>query len=180
MLLLRSLCAALFLLSAFLWISHAQVNKAPIHRVAPEFSLPTLDGKILKLADLKGSVILLEFFQTGCTNCQVAAPKLESLYRAYKNQGFMVVAVSFDAPNGSFAERARIVGSFIKQHGLTYPVLLGDGAIWINYIQKPGFNSPFVVFIDRRGQIVAQIEEGPDHKACDIVFLENQVKDLLK
>jgi peroxiredoxin len=177
---LRILCAAIGMLSAVPCLSPMQGGTAPIPRVAPPFSLPTVDGKVLNLADLKGSVILLEFFQTACESCKVAAPRLELLYEKYKLQGFRVVAVSFDNPNGAVAERVRAVAPFVKQYGLTYPVLLGDRSIWINYIQKPGFNSPLVVFIDRKGQIVALIEEGPDHKACDMAFLENQVKQLLK
>ena len=178
---LSKLCMLFSFLSFSLCFPQTKNIKAPVNRVAPPFSLPACDGKVMNLSDLKGSVILLEFFQTGCANCQAAAPKLESLYKKYKDQGFRVVGISFDKPLvPSVAERAKAVEPFIKEYGLTYPVLLGDGSIWANYIQKPGFNSPFIVFIDRKGLIVGQYEEGDDHKVCDIVFLEGQVKQLLK
>jgi peroxiredoxin len=177
----KSLFIVLLLFSSSVCFSQAQVAKAPANRIAPPFSLPKSDGGVLNLSDLKGSVTLLEFFQTGCVNCQLAAPKLESLYQKYKDSGFVVVSVSFDnLQSGSMTERVRAVEPFIKQFGLTYPVLLGDGSIWKNYIQKPGFSSPFIVFIDRKGMIAGQYEEGSDHKACDIDFLESQVVQLLK
>ena len=91
-----------------------------------------------------------------------------------------MIGVSFDKPLAPAAERAKAVEPFIKQHGLTYPILLGDASIWSNYIQKPGFSSPFVVFIDRKGWVVGQYEEGDDHKVHDSDFLENEVKLLLK
>jgi peroxiredoxin len=172
---------SLFLFSALPCLSQTSGNKAPGDRIAPSFSLPTWNGQVLKLSDLKGSVVLLEFFQTECTNCQDAAPKLESLYKRYKNAGLMVVGVSFDKLTAaSAAERAQAIGPFVKQYGLTFPVLLGDGPIWMNYIQKQGFNSPFIVFIDRKGRIVGQYEEGNDHKVHDADFLESQITKLLK
>jgi len=161
----------------FSFQSFSQV-KAPAYRIAPEFALPAIDGKILKSSYLKGSVVLLEFFQTECVNCQLVAPKLEILHLKYQAQGFSVVGVSFDKPNATVAERSQTVERFVKRYGLTYPVLLGDGAIWMNYIQKRAFSSPFVVLIDRKGMIVGQFEEGPDHKACDIDFLETHIKKL--
>lgn len=173
-------CTVLCLLSAFFCYSQEPPVKVPVVRAAPEFSLTASDGSTLNSASLKGSVILLEFFQTSCANCQVAAPKLEALYNKYKDKGLAVVAVSFDVPMGSIKERMQAVAPFIKQYGLTYPVVFGDRSTWMNYIQKPGFNSPLIFFIDRKGQIAAQVEEGPDHKACDINFLENQIKLLLK
>jgi peroxiredoxin len=171
----------LFLLSALPCLSQTPGNLPPGDRIAPSFSLPTRNGQVLNLSDLKGSVILLEFFQTECVNCQDAAPKLESLYKKYKTAGLMVVGVSFDKPTAaSAAERAQVIEPFVTRYGLTFPILLGDGPIWMNYIQKPGFSSPFIVFIDRKGRIVGQYEEGNDHRVHDANFLESQITKLLK
>ena len=87
-----------------------------------------------------------------------------------------MVAVSHDR------EKAEIVGPFVKKQGLTFPVLLGDHSIAMSYLgvtpQKPSFRIPYVVVIDREGDIVGQFEEGKRKEATDVDLLEELVKKL--
>ncbi len=91
----------------------------PRERTAlPDVTLPTLQGKPLSLRDLKGRVILVNFFATWCLPCQWEMPLMEKLYQSYKAKGFSVVAISLDK------EGAAVVAPFVREKKLTYPVLL--------------------------------------------------------
>jgi cytochrome c biogenesis protein CcmG/thiol:disulfide interchange protein DsbE len=139
--------------------------------------LPTWDGKVLKSASLKGQVIVLDFFQTWCPDCQQTAPELEKLYRSYKDQGLTVVGISHDR------DGARAVEPYVKKYDLTFPILIGDSSIAINYMgvsrERPSFRIPNVILIDRQGNIVARFEEGIHKEAMDIKLLETRIKKLL-
>ena len=146
-------------------------------RPAPDFVLPTIDGKVLKSASLKGRVIVLDFFQTWCPDCQQTSPELEKLFKRYKDQGLIIVGISHDK------EGAKVVEPFVKKYGLTYPVLIGDLSIAVSYIgitpEKPNFNIPYVILIDRKGNIVGEYQEGIHKEAMDIKLLEERIKKLL-
>lgn len=91
----------------------------PRERTAvPNVTLPTLQGKPFSFQELKGKVILLNFWATWCLPCQWEMPLMEKLYQAYKAKGFVVVAISLDR------EGAPVVEPFVKERKLTYPVLL--------------------------------------------------------
>jgi peroxiredoxin len=149
-----------------------------IPRPAPYFVLPTADGKVLKSESLKGQVVVLEFFQSWCPDCQKTSPELEKIYRKYKSQGLIVVGISHDG------EGLKAVGPFVKKYELTYPVLLGDLSITINYIgitrEDPSFHIPYIILIDRAGNIVAQYEEGIRPEAMNMQLLEPRIKKLLE
>ncbi len=149
-----------------------------IPRPAPMFVLPSWDGKVLKSVSLKGQVLVLDFFQSWCPDCQKTSPELEKIYRKYKDQGLTVVGISHDG------EGTKAVEPFVKKYDLTYPVLLGDLSIAINYIgitrEDSSFHIPYVVLIDREGMIVAQYEEGVSPEATNIPRLELRIKKLLE
>src|SRR5580765_813301 len=79
-------------------------------RLADPFVLPTWDGNVLKSSQLKGQVIMLEFFQTWCPDCQKAAPEIERIYEKYKEKGFTVLGISHDR------EGAKVVGPFVRKY----------------------------------------------------------------
>ncbi len=87
--------------------------------LAPDFSLPTTDGKKFALADaLQRGPVVAAFFKISCPICQYTLPYLERLYRAYKNQGVTLVAVSQNDQKDTL--------KFMKEYGITLPVLLDD------------------------------------------------------
>jgi len=86
--------------------------------LVPDVTLPTLQGKPLALRELKGKVVLVNFWATWCIPCQWEMPLMERLYQAYLAKGFVVVAISLD-PEG-----AAVVEPFVTQNRLTYPILL--------------------------------------------------------
>ena len=177
----RAFLKSLFVLwvAGLLWTSCPVIaqesEKTP--RPAPYFILPTWDGNVLKSTNLKGQVVLLDFFQTWCPDCQQMSSKLQKLYAQYKDRGFALVGISHDR------DGAPAIGPFVKKYGLTYPVVIGDHSIAISYIgitpQKPSFRIPYIFLIDRKGNIVGEYEEGIHKEAMDISFLEGRVKKLL-
>jgi peroxiredoxin len=64
--------------------------------VAPEFEARTLDDQPFKLSELKGKVLLLDFWATWCAPCVAELPNVKAAYEKYKADGFEVVGVSFD------------------------------------------------------------------------------------
>ncbi len=155
-----------------------QTLKIPIFTPAPLFLLPTCDGKVIKSTTLKGNVVLLEFFQTWCPDCQKSVSLMEKLYKKNKDQGFVMVGISHDP------EREKVVEPFVKKYELTYPICLGDLSVAINYIgitpEKPRFRIPYLVFINRKGMIVGRYEEGKNPEATDPDFIEKEVQRLIK
>lgn len=86
---------------------------------APDFTLPTMDGKQFSLQEaLARGPVLAAFFKISCPVCQFAFPFLERIYRAYGNRSLTIVGISQNEKKDTAA--------FIKEYGITFPVLLDD------------------------------------------------------
>lgn len=142
-------------------------DSPPRLRRAPDFVLHDFLGNKVSLADFRGRVVLLQFFQTGCPACQHEAPLLEELHRKFKDKGVVVIGVSHDT-RGTEA-----VKQFAKQYDLTYFLVIGDLEVAVRYIgitpQQSSFDIPRFFLIDREGYIVKDID--PVH---DPEFLRNE------
>lgn len=114
--------------------------------LAPEFSLPMVDGKVVSLSDeLKKGPVLLAFFKVGCPVCQYAFPFYERMYQTNRNAGVSFVGVSQD--------NAKDTAAFMKQFGVTFPVALDDPA---NYAVSNAYgltNVPTLFYIESGGEI---------------------------
>ena len=156
----------------------AQDPTVDVKQQAPYFILPTWDGNTLRSSSLKGKVVVLDFFQTWCPDCQKSGVELEKLYQKYKDRGLVVVGISHDR------EKSAVVAPYLKKYNLTYPVLLGDISVALNYIpgmttQAPKFNIPYIILIDRDGNIVGRFQQGHEKAATDTNLLEVRIKKLL-
>lgn len=83
---------------------------------APDFQIPTPGNGVLRLSDLRGKVVLLNFWATWCEPCREEMPSMERLHRAYKDRGLAVLAVSLDSQGAS------VVKPFVKKLALTFPI----------------------------------------------------------
>ena len=99
-------------------IASASIPESPrVGFLAPSFTLPDIDGKMVKLEDLRGKVILLNFWATWCGPCTLEMPSMEELYREFNDQGFEILALSSDF------QGSRVTKPFKEQYELTFPIL---------------------------------------------------------
>jgi peroxiredoxin len=117
-------------------------------KMAPDFELQTLDGKPLKLSQLRGKAVLVNFWATWCPPCKVEMPWFEEFQKQYQDRGFTIVGVAMDdaAPQE--------IAKFTESMGITYPVVLGTNAVSDTYGAD---YLPTSVFIDRNGVIVQRV-----------------------
>ncbi len=111
------------------------------------FTLTDLQGKTWTLRDLKGKVVLVNFWATWCPPCRKEMPDLDALYNRFKDQGFVILAISED-------EETAKVGPYIAEHKISYPILLDPGSKVNNLFQVEGIPKSFVY--DREGKLVVQ------------------------
>lgn len=116
---------------------------------APDFSLESLDGKTLKLSDLRGKAVLLNFWATWCGPCKIETPWLVEMQKEYGAQGLQVVGVAMDDSGKDE------IAKFAKDMGVNYPVLIGKEAVGDAYGGVPALPESF--FIGRDGKIVDRI-----------------------
>ncbi len=117
--------------------------------VAPDFTLETLDGKNMRLSDLRGKAVLLNFWATWCGPCKIETPWLVELQKEYGSRGLQVLGVAMDDSGKDDIEK------FAKDMGVNYPVLLGKEAVGDAYGGVPALPESF--FIGRNGKIVDRI-----------------------
>ena len=123
-----------------------QLEAADAARQKADFTLADLEGKTWHFADLRGKVVLVNFWATWCPPCRNEMPDLEALYEKYKDQGLVVLAVS--------DEEAAKVAPFIAERKIGYPVLLDPGRKVNDIFRVDGIPKSFVY--DRQGKLVAQ------------------------
>ena len=117
--------------------------------VAPDFSLESLDGKTMRLSDLRGKAVLLNFWATWCGPCKIEMPWFVDLQKQYGSQGLQIVGVAMDD-----ASREDIA-KFAKDMGVNYPILIGKEAVGDQYGGVPALPESFL--ISRDGKIVDKI-----------------------
>ena len=110
------------------------------------FTLTDLNGQKWTLKDLKGKVVMLNFWATWCPPCRKEMPDLETLYKQFEPQGLVILGISDDDP-----EKVR---EFVQKQGTRYPVLLDPGSKVNELLHIQGIPKTFVY--DREGKIVAQ------------------------
>lgn len=113
---------------------------------AADFSLKTPDGKIVKLADYKNKIVIIDFWATWCPPCRKGVPDLIAIQKEYKND-VVVIGISLDREN-TIAD----VVPFIKNYGINYPVVYGNMDVVKAYGGIEAIPTSFV--IDKKGNIV--------------------------
>lgn len=111
---------------------------------APPFSLKTLSGESLSLADFQGKVVVLNFWATWCPSCVEEMPALERLYSMKKNAGIVVVAIATRDDVDSVREMK-------ERMKLTMPIVMDDDGKISDKYKATGFPETFL--IDRQGKI---------------------------
>jgi cytochrome c biogenesis protein CcmG/thiol:disulfide interchange protein DsbE len=117
--------------------------------LAPDFTLESLDGKNMRLSDLRGKAVLLNFWATWCGPCKIEMPWFVDLQNKYGADGLQIVGVAMDDSS------KEDIAKFAKEMGVNYPVLLGKEAVGDQYGGVPALPESF--FISRDGKIVDKI-----------------------
>jgi cytochrome c-type biogenesis protein len=114
---MRSHALAALSLSVVIGCSAPDRETVAIGAPVPAYASKTVEGDEIRLADLRGNVVLVNIWATWCKPCREEIPALETLYQRHRADGFEVIGVSIDAP--SEAGRLR---PFVTELGATYPL----------------------------------------------------------
>ena len=124
----------------------ARLERDDQKRQHPDFTLKDLAGKEWSFKDLRGQVVLVNFWATWCPPCRKEIPDLVKLYDRFQSKGFVVLAIS--------DEDAAKVAPFMNERKVPFPVLLDPGRKVNEMFVVEGIPKSFVY--DREGQLVAQ------------------------
>ncbi|MFK7696472.1 thiol-disulfide oxidoreductase ResA [Paenibacillus sp. HJGM_3] len=132
---------------------------------APNFSLQGMDGKTHELSDYRGKVVVVNFWGSWCEPCYTEMPAIQNSYAKWKDRGVEVLGLNLD-------ESPVTIQNFMKQYGLTFPVLI-DNELRMRdkYHVK---NYPTTFFIDGNGKI-ERIQIG----GMDEAYLEQTLTAML-
>jgi peroxiredoxin len=124
---------------------------------APDFVLTDLQGHNLKLSDLRGKAVVLNFWATWCPPCKEEIPWFVELQKRYGSQGLQVVGVSMDDDGDQ-----KDVAKFAAANSINYPVLLGKDNVanqygGIEYL-------PTTFYIGRDGVVMERVFGQPDNR----------------
>lgn len=111
---------------------------------APDFTLDTLNGESIRLADLRGDVVLINIWASWCAPCRAEMPMIQAAAQRYADQDLHILAVNQ-------AENPQTVQQFLQKHGLSFGALLDrDGSVSHQYHARA---LPATFFVDRNGII---------------------------
>lgn len=127
--------------------SHAAPRARVAREVAPAFTLYDAHGRPHTLDQMRGRVVLLNFWTTWCGACREEMPFLTQVHVRFAGQGLEVAAVSLD-------ENPDVVGEFVREHRIGYPVFLPDKKTREAYADITAV--PTLLMIDREGHIAAR------------------------
>lgn len=140
-----SVIALLLLLAYGFWTDPRIVPSPLVGGPAPNFTLTLLDGKEVRLSDLRGRPVVVNFWASWCyPSCWNEAPRLEATWQRYKDKDMMLIGIIYQDAEKNARE-------FIAEHGKTYPNGMDvKSRIAIEY---GVFGIPETFFIDREGNI---------------------------
>jgi peroxiredoxin len=134
-------------------------NVVKLGEPAPNFQLRDLNGRLVTLSDLRGKVVLLNFWATWCGPCRVEMPAMEQLYRTFSRKDFEILAVSTDA------QGVAITRPFQQENHLTFPILHdADYRVGLTYGAR---SLPMTFMVDRQGVVRHQIFGARDWGASE-------------
>jgi peroxiredoxin/outer membrane lipoprotein-sorting protein len=144
-----------------------------IGTLAPDFTLRNLDGKEVHLSDLRGKVVVLDFWATWCPVCRSNMPVIELLHRQFKNKGLVVLGINDEEPG--------LQSAFLSRFGYSFSSLV-DPEKKIGDLYNVG-GIPVAVIIDRDGKIRSHVVGDSSYEAlwADLhrlgVFREEPTKE---
>ncbi len=173
-----ALALALVSLLVLAWTMRDRFTPVGVGSRVPAYTAPTLDGRAVSLASLRGKVVVLNVWATWCRPCRTEMPALERLHRQLGNEGLEVVAVSVDAPLGSFTSDGRPGGdvrAYVQNMGLSFTVLRDPRRSIEQLFLVQGL--PTTIIINKNGRIEQKVVGA---RAWDDPVYLNYFKQMLR
>jgi thiol-disulfide isomerase/thioredoxin len=128
------------------------IQLAEAHAAAPNFVgiSKWFNSAPLSIGDLRGKVVLVDFWTYGCYNCVNTLPYVTKLYERYKDKGLVVVGIH--TPEFPFERSAGNVQTALKRHGITYPVAQDNESATWNAWRNQYWPAQYIV--DQHGNVV--------------------------
>jgi cytochrome c biogenesis protein CcmG/thiol:disulfide interchange protein DsbE len=137
--------------------------------LAPSFELADPSGQTFRLVDLRGQVVVVNFWASWCPPCKAEMPDLAAAYQSHREEGLVILGV-----NTTYQDDAQTAIEFAKAQGVTFPILLDQrGEVARQYLVSA---LPTTYFIDRQGIIRKVVVGGPMSETT----LTSTVRDLLQ
>lgn len=140
-LLLKSRSVSLFLVATLALFAVRANAGWKVGDVLPDLSAHKLEGK---LPELKGKVVLVDFWASWCLPCAKSFPAMDELYQKYKDRGLVVVAVSVD-------DKSADMEKFLKKHSASFPVVRDAAHSLVAAADVSTMPTSFIV--DREGKV---------------------------
>lgn len=158
---------------AWMWVSAIPVDATSSGKIAapqagflaPDFSLKSLSGENVSLASLRGKAVLVNIWASWCPPCRAEMPAMERAYLAYKNKGFVVLAVNSTVQDSTDNARA-----FASERNLSFPILLDESGLVTRLYRIQSLPSSF--FIRPDGVISEVVIGGPIAEALLVSRIE--------
>ena len=161
----KAIMYALVFIPALCGLTGCPSGGAKIGLPAPALNLERLGGGTKDIAQLKGKVVLVNFWATWCAPCVEEMPDLEKLHRELEGQDFVLIAVSVD-------KKRSTIEKFASKHKLSFPILHDPGEKTARSWGTTGFPETFIV--DKQGNVAHKFI-GP----IDYEYIHDKVKELL-
>lgn len=140
------------------WTMRDRFLPVEVGTQAPDFTARDLAGRPVRLADLRGEVVLLNIWATWCPPCIEEMPSMQRLYERLEERGLRVVAVSIDATPGMSDPGGRPggdVAAFVERMGLTFDIWHDPAGDIQRIYRTTGVPESFL--IDRNGTIIKKV-----------------------
>ena len=109
----------------------------------------TPDDKPMKLSDLRGKVLLVDFWGSWCGPCRKENPNVVKVYEEYKKQGFEILSVSLDEDQDAWLEA-------IKADGLSWKHVIDSSPVTADLYNVSGI--PYTYLLDKEGTVIAKFQ----------------------
>lgn len=141
-------------------------------KLLPDFSLYNLEGKLIKITDYKGKIILLNFWATWCPNCRQESPFLEKLYDQFKTKEFIIFRINTK-------ESKETINKYLEKHPSRIPILL-DGNNKVGNLMGV-WAHPTSFLIDYQGRIRYRAMGMVDWSSLQVITsIEKMINEIKK